>query len=67
MMIIQLHAGDPFDPLPNHRYWAVALPTYLCLAFVMIFIFYFGLNMMSVPDKDDMRNLTGMVLEYSTE
>jgi hypothetical protein len=41
------------------RYWAVAVPTYLCVAFIMIFIFYFGANMLLVPDIRDMRNLTG--------
>ena len=40
----------------------MAMPTYLCVAFVTTIVLYFASNMLLVPDKDENRNLTGMNL-----
>ena len=39
----------------------MAMPTYLCVAFVTTIVLYFASNMLLVPDKDENRNLTGMM------
>jgi len=41
------------------RYWALAIPVYVFLAFVMLgFCFYPGLNMLLTPPLDSMQVLT---------
>ena len=55
------HSPDdlPMPMIPPCRYWSVAVPTYLCLGFVVFLVVYSGLNFLLVPDIDDPRNIRG--------
>eukprot|EP01048_Picozoa_sp_COSAG05_P020963 COSAG05_NODE_3715_length_1886_cov_104.954673_1_plen_269_part_10 len=46
-------------PVVLIRYWAIALPAYVCVTVVLIFLTYSGLNMMSNPPLDSLSTLTG--------
>ncbi len=48
-----------FQLLCCPRYWALAVPAYGCVAFVVTMALYFGGNMFIVPDITDIRNITG--------
>ena len=47
------------QPLPLPRYWAVAVPAYLLVGFVVFLLVYSGMNFLLVPNLDDPRNIKG--------
>jgi len=51
---------------PN-RYWAVALPSYIIVASILVGLTYIGINMMSTFDPQDLRTVTDDQSRYSTE
>jgi hypothetical protein len=48
------------------RYWAIALPAYVCVCVVMIVVVYTGLNIMCNPPLDSFSTFTGQDCPAST-
>jgi len=44
----------------NCRYWAIAVPTYLCVALVFAIILYVAYNFTITPPLDSISTLTGI-------
>ena len=49
------------------RYWAIALPSYVCVLVVLVFVMYSGINMMMNPSLDSVSTLTGKPHPYSID
>ena len=42
------------------RYWAVAVPTYVCVAFVFVVVLYVAYNFSITPPLDSISTITGI-------
>lgn len=51
---------------PN-RYWAVALPSYVIVASILVGVAYIGVNMMNTFDPEDLRTVTDDHSRHSAE